>query len=83
MCIQHDYVFACNHRAFARFDNCPNFGRTCYGAGGTHNELLVKDICSDCKTRPFDPNPLGRLNDPYLAAKRKAIEGGGGGGGKK
>ncbi|KAK3365449.1 hypothetical protein B0H63DRAFT_405593 [Podospora didyma] len=65
MCLQMDYLFTCGHRGFAKFDNCANFGLTCYGAGGNHQDLLVQDVCNDCKRRVYDPNPNGRSNDPY------------------
>lgn len=64
MCRQIDYLYKCGHRGFAQFDNCVNFGRTCYGAGGTHVDFSVDKICSDCVLRAKDPNPDARQNDP-------------------
>ncbi|KAK0629011.1 hypothetical protein B0T17DRAFT_588968 [Bombardia bombarda] len=52
MCMQIDYVFACGHRAFAKFDNCINFGRTCLGAGGNHQDQPVQEICQKRKAPP-------------------------------
>ncbi|KAK3381632.1 hypothetical protein B0H63DRAFT_524333 [Podospora didyma] len=49
MCLQMDYLFTCGHRGFAKFDNCANFGLTCYGAGGNHQDLLVQDVCNDSR----------------------------------
>ncbi|KAK3360890.1 hypothetical protein B0T24DRAFT_540060 [Lasiosphaeria ovina] len=65
MCLQIDYLFTCGHRNFAKFDKCADFGLTCYGAGGNHEDKPVQDVCRDCKIRTYDPNPDGRSNDPY------------------
>ncbi|KAK1759727.1 hypothetical protein QBC47DRAFT_357563 [Echria macrotheca] len=65
MCVQYDYVFSCGHRSFARFDNCPNLGRTCYGASGTHGDLPVHSVCQECRLRAADPKRYSPDNDPY------------------
>ncbi|KAK4217238.1 hypothetical protein QBC37DRAFT_370192 [Rhypophila decipiens] len=65
MCFQIDNIFACGHRGFAKYDYCVNFGKTCYGAGGNHQDRPVQEICRDCQMRKLDPNPNARLNDPY------------------
>ncbi|KAK0668487.1 hypothetical protein QBC41DRAFT_122456 [Cercophora samala] len=71
MCVQSDWVFTCGHRAFAKFDNCPKFGRGCFGQNGTHQDVYVQDICNDCKLRPLDPNPQAVSDDPYR--KKRAL----------
>jgi len=73
MCQQIDFVWGCGHRSFAKFDNCINFGRTCYGASGNHVDRAVPGDCRECEIRKMDPNPTARLNDPY----RKRLQRGG------
>ena len=51
MCTQFNFLFKCGHRGFDKFENCANFGRSCYGAGGKHKDKIVPDICNDCKAR--------------------------------
>ncbi|KAJ9151197.1 hypothetical protein NKR23_g3321 [Pleurostoma richardsiae] len=51
MCIQYNFLFKCGHRGFDKFHNCPEFGRSCLGAGGNHKDTPVQDICSECKRR--------------------------------
>lgn len=65
MCMQIDYVFSCGHRSFAKFDNCPNFGRTCYGAGGNHLEQPVAEICRECELRKSGSNTSAHQRDPF------------------
>lgn len=71
MCVQIDFVFRCGHRSFAKFDNCINFGRTCYGASGNHLDHPINEICRECQLRALDPNPGARLNDPYRKRNAK------------
>lgn len=51
MCLQINSVFLCGHRCFKHFDNCPQFGLTCFGAGPNHRNEAVPSVCKDCKTR--------------------------------
>lgn len=51
MCEQIDNVYKCGHRGFRRYEYCKQLGITCLGAGGTHKEHPVEDICTDCEQR--------------------------------
>lgn len=73
MCIQINSLFTCGHRSFRRFDNCPRFGKACYGAGSNHQDEVVATICTDCRFRQktsqkhgqegFTPTPDGGTPD--------------------
>ncbi|CAN8097969.1 unnamed protein product [Discula destructiva] len=79
MCVQVDSLFACGHRSFKRFDNCPQFGITCLGAGPDHTVVVAARKCHDCKARDKQrhrqtspggsPNrgrgSIGEENDPW------------------
>lgn len=65
MCKQIDNVWKCGHRGFAKFDNCANFGTSCYGASGDHAENKVDDNCADCKRREQDKNNNTHRKDPW------------------
>ncbi|KAF3761371.1 hypothetical protein M406DRAFT_357709 [Cryphonectria parasitica EP155] len=64
MCLQVNNLYACGHRCFKRFDNCAQFGQTCYGPGPDHKNEKVGDVCKDCKFRN-SPNGAGRRKDPW------------------
>ncbi|KAL1875827.1 hypothetical protein Daus18300_003018 [Diaporthe australafricana] len=56
MCVQVNNLFKCGHRAFDKFDNCPEFGKSCFGAGGKHKDVAVDRVCHDCKQRESHAN---------------------------
>lgn len=62
MCVQLDSLYACGHRSFKRFDNCPQFGMTCLGAGPNHTNVAVARDCDDCKVRRV-ARPAGESPD--------------------
>ncbi|KAK1827667.1 hypothetical protein QBC39DRAFT_266531 [Podospora conica] len=64
MCMQIDFVFSCGHRSFAKFDNCINFGSTCYGASGNHLDQPVAEICRECQLRKSQSNGAHQ-RDPF------------------
>lgn len=57
--MQIDNLFSCGHRSFKRFDNCPHFGQTCFGAGSTHKDEAVAQVCKDCKFREIQGHGQG------------------------
>ena len=67
MCIQYNFLFKCGHRGFDKFENCANFGQSCFGAGGRHKDKIVPDICNDCKARAriAQEGDNGKEKDPW------------------
>lgn len=51
MCTQINNLFTCGHRSFKRFDNCPRFGQSCFGAGSNHKDHAATAVCKDCRFR--------------------------------
>ncbi|TPX07075.1 uncharacterized protein E0L32_010970 [Thyridium curvatum] len=65
MCTQINNLFTCGHRGFRKFDNCPQFGKTCFGAGGKHRDDVIQDLCRDCKLRAHDARSSPARKDPW------------------
>lgn len=65
MCFEWKNKFACGHIGFKMVERCPFLGMGCFGPNGTEKFVDVDDLCYDCKARCSDPNPNGRVHDPY------------------
>lgn len=64
MCVQINNLFSCGHRSFRRFDNCPQLGQTCFGAGSNHKDNAVNRVCKDCKFRESQGQGQSQSNTP-------------------
>lgn len=74
MCTQINNLFSCGHRSFKRYDNCPLFGQTCFGAGGNHKDEGVAGICKDCKFR--ESRSQSQTSTPGAGSPDSSGEGG-------
>lgn len=81
MCIQINTLYACRHRCFKRFENCPQFGQSCLGAGSNHKDEAAAHACKDCRFRELQGQIHVQQGDASSEGGTPDSTGNGGGGG--
>lgn len=85
MCVQVNTLYACRHRCFKRFENCPHFGQSCFGAGSNHRDEAAGHACKDCRSRELQGHVGGQgdASSSEGGTPDSGSSGGSGGGGER